>query len=163
MGHTIALTHPFHIRIQQSRSEDLTPRGRSVSQNNRTILMIIRTIPRTGATACNLRLWSFPSSDVFSHFLEATRNGTRSQGPEILARGLPGILRQRVLHPDIQEGRVAHGPVAQRRRGRDRLPAGDGRLPRATAPSHADTLNHYRRFRLTTCQSDRILSVSEFF
>ena len=65
MGHTIALTHPFYIRIQQSRSEDLTPKGRSVSQNNRMILMIRRTIPRTGAAACNLRLWSFPSSDVF--------------------------------------------------------------------------------------------------
>ena len=29
------------------------------------ISMIRRTIPRTGAAACNLRLCSFPSSDVF--------------------------------------------------------------------------------------------------
>ena len=74
----------------------------------------------------------------------------------------PGILRQRALNPDIQEGRGAHGPIARRRRGRDRLPAGDGRLPKAMAPYHADTLDHYRRFHLTTCQSDRIPSVSEF-
>lgn len=40
--------------------------------------------------------------------------------------------RQRILHPDIQEGRGAHGPVARRRRGRDRLPAGDGGLSRMT-------------------------------
>lgn len=54
----------------------------------------------------------------------------RSGSPRVGFR--PSILRQRVLHPDIQEGRGAHGPVARRRRGRDRLPAGDGGLSRMT-------------------------------